>query len=93
MEKRERDREIEKGTTIWDALKDIPNLDDTTRFRAVELLNTKKFIVIVDFCGSLPVCADQRRQQQQQEYTPLRHTQDYLLSVRFIVVTEYYLLA
>ena len=41
MEKRERDREIEKGTTIWDALKDIPDLDDTTRFRAVELLNTK----------------------------------------------------
>ncbi|KAK2658980.1 hypothetical protein Ddye_005513 [Dipteronia dyeriana] len=41
MEKRERDREIEKGTTIWDAIKDIPDLDDTTRFRAVELLNTK----------------------------------------------------
>ncbi|KAK0585796.1 hypothetical protein LWI29_034078 [Acer saccharum] len=41
MEKRERDREIEKGTTIWDALKDIPDLNDTTRFRAVELLNTK----------------------------------------------------
>ena len=41
MEKRERDREIEKGTTIWDALKDIPDLDDATRFRAVELLNTK----------------------------------------------------
>ncbi|KAI9161498.1 hypothetical protein LWI28_018002 [Acer negundo] len=41
MEKRERDKEFEKGTTIWDALKDIPDLDDTTRFRAVELLNTK----------------------------------------------------
>ena len=41
MEKRERDREIEKGTTIWDALKDILDLDDNTRFRAVELLNTK----------------------------------------------------
>ncbi|KAK3218403.1 hypothetical protein Dsin_012373 [Dipteronia sinensis] len=41
MEKRERDREIEKRTTIWDAIKDIPDLDDTTRFRAVELLNTK----------------------------------------------------
>ncbi|KAK3205313.1 hypothetical protein Dsin_019359 [Dipteronia sinensis] len=41
MEKRERDREIEKRTTIWDALKDIPDLDDTTRFRTIELLNTK----------------------------------------------------
>ncbi|KAI9191504.1 hypothetical protein LWI28_009280 [Acer negundo] len=41
MEKRERDGEIEKGTIIWDALKDIPDLDDTTRFRAVELLNIK----------------------------------------------------
>ncbi|KAK2642954.1 hypothetical protein Ddye_024717 [Dipteronia dyeriana] len=41
MEKIERDREIEKGTTIWDAIKDIPDLDDTTHFRAVELFNTK----------------------------------------------------
>ncbi|KAK3205296.1 hypothetical protein Dsin_019342 [Dipteronia sinensis] len=41
METRERDREIEKRTTIWDDLKDIPDLDDNTRFRAIELLNTK----------------------------------------------------
>ncbi|KAK1575599.1 hypothetical protein Q3G72_006801 [Acer saccharum] len=30
--------------------------------------------------GSLLVCAEQRQQQQQHEYTPPRHTQDYLLS-------------
>ena len=33
--------EIEKETTIWDALKYILDLDDTTSCRAVELLNTK----------------------------------------------------
>ncbi|CAL2260205.1 unnamed protein product [Prunus armeniaca] len=37
MEKRERDRE----NSIWDAMKDVPNLDDNARFLAIELLNTK----------------------------------------------------
>ncbi|CAL8988298.1 unnamed protein product [Prunus brigantina] len=37
MEKRERDRE----NSVWDAMNDVPNLDDNARFLAIELLNTK----------------------------------------------------
>ncbi|GAU44199.1 hypothetical protein TSUD_373350 [Trifolium subterraneum] len=43
MEKREkdRDRDRELEGIIWDVTKDIPNLNDITRFKTVELLNTK----------------------------------------------------
>ncbi|KAH1237954.1 Uncharacterized protein GmHk_08G022740 [Glycine max] len=43
MEKREkdRDRDRELEGIIWDVIKEIPNLDDITRFKTVELLNTK----------------------------------------------------
>ncbi|XP_021833155.1 uncharacterized protein At2g29880-like [Prunus avium] len=41
MEKRERDRERDRENGIWDAMKDVPNLDDNVRYKAVELLNTK----------------------------------------------------
>lgn len=37
MEKRERDRE----SNIWDAIKEVPDLDDNTRYMLVDLLNTK----------------------------------------------------
>ncbi|CAL2265627.1 unnamed protein product [Prunus armeniaca] len=39
MEKRERDRDREMD--IWDAIKEIPNLDDNTRYMAGELLSNK----------------------------------------------------
>ncbi|CAL9022604.1 unnamed protein product [Prunus brigantina] len=39
MEKRERDRDRERD--IWDAIKEIPNLDDNTRYMAGELLSNK----------------------------------------------------
>ncbi|KAH1198803.1 Uncharacterized protein GmHk_18G052304 [Glycine max] len=43
MEKREkdRDRDRELKGIIWDVIKEIPNLDDITRFKTAELLNTK----------------------------------------------------
>ncbi|KAL5189785.1 Uncharacterized protein HKD37_04G009395 [Glycine soja] len=43
MEKREkdRDRDRELEGIIWDVIKEIPNLDDITRFKTAELLNTK----------------------------------------------------
>ncbi|GAU26488.1 hypothetical protein TSUD_294570 [Trifolium subterraneum] len=43
MEKREkdRDRDRELEGIIWDVIKDIPNLNDITRFKTAELLNTK----------------------------------------------------
>ncbi|ONH94313.1 hypothetical protein PRUPE_7G010100 [Prunus persica] len=49
MEKRERDRELneiekrerERKSNIWDAIKEIPNLDDNTHYMAGDLLNTK----------------------------------------------------
>ncbi|MCI25934.1 hypothetical protein A2U01_0047125, partial [Trifolium medium] len=43
MEKREndRDRDRELEGNIWDVIKDIPNLNDITRFKTAELLNTK----------------------------------------------------
>ncbi|KAG4974712.1 hypothetical protein JHK87_031533 [Glycine soja] len=43
MEKREkdRDRDRELEGIIWDVIKEIPNLDDITRFKTTELLNTK----------------------------------------------------
>lgn len=49
MEKRERDRELnelerrekERGSNIWTALKETPNLDDNARYKAADLLNTK----------------------------------------------------
>ena len=49
MEKRERDRELNdiekrermRKSNIWDAIKEIPNLDDNTRYTAGDLLNTK----------------------------------------------------
>jgi len=34
-------REMARQYTIWDAIKEIPNLDEDTRFKAVELLDTK----------------------------------------------------
>ncbi|KAM7466689.1 hypothetical protein LguiB_014251 [Lonicera macranthoides] len=37
LEKREKERQY----TIWDAIKEIPNLEEDTRFKAVELLDTK----------------------------------------------------
>ncbi|ONH90570.1 hypothetical protein PRUPE_8G061600 [Prunus persica] len=37
MEKRQRNRE----NSIWDAMKDVPNLDDNVQYKLVELLNTK----------------------------------------------------
>ncbi|XP_061342436.1 uncharacterized protein At2g29880-like [Gastrolobium bilobum] len=39
MEERERDRKRESN--IWDAIKEIPNLEDKTWFLAIDLLNTK----------------------------------------------------
>ncbi|XP_045825029.1 uncharacterized protein At2g29880-like [Trifolium pratense] len=43
MEKREkdRDRDRELEGIIWEVIKDIPNLNDMTRFKTAELLNTK----------------------------------------------------
>ncbi|KAM7486286.1 hypothetical protein LguiA_002295 [Lonicera macranthoides] len=37
LEKREKERQY----TIWDAIKEIPNLEEDTRFKDVELLDTK----------------------------------------------------
>ena len=37
LEKRERDR----AYTIWDAIEEIPNLDEDIRFKAFDLLDTK----------------------------------------------------
>ncbi|KAK2649970.1 hypothetical protein Ddye_017459 [Dipteronia dyeriana] len=49
MEKRESDREKreiekkekERKSNIWDAIKETPNLDNSTRYKAIGLLNTK----------------------------------------------------
>ncbi|KAM7481729.1 hypothetical protein LguiB_006312 [Lonicera macranthoides] len=37
LEKRERERQY----TIWDAIKEIPNLEEDTRFKVIELLDAK----------------------------------------------------
>ncbi|KAM5588254.1 hypothetical protein ABKV19_006609 [Rosa sericea] len=37
LEKRERERQY----TVWDAIKEIPNLDQVTRFTALDLIDTK----------------------------------------------------
>jgi len=39
MEKREKDRELKNN--VWDIIKDIPNLDDKTRFKIAELMKSK----------------------------------------------------
>ncbi|KEH35667.1 uncharacterized protein At2g29880 [Medicago truncatula] len=39
MEKREQDRELKNN--IWDIIKDIPNLDDKSCFKIVELMKSK----------------------------------------------------
>jgi replicative superfamily II helicase len=43
MEKREKDRarDRELKNNIWDIIKDIPNLDDKTRFKIAELMKSK----------------------------------------------------
>ncbi|PRQ28921.1 hypothetical protein RchiOBHm_Chr5g0008231 [Rosa chinensis] len=37
LEKRERERQY----TVWDAIKEIPNLDQGTRFTALDMIDTK----------------------------------------------------
>jgi len=39
MEKREKDRDLKNN--VWDIIKDIPNLDDKTRFKIAELMKSK----------------------------------------------------